>query len=132
MLIKKSSDKINVTKMHSFFFRELQLITVLLLIRNSFTSLSLWFIFSKLCRGIFRFVVILVFIKLTFLFKKNDDSWTLKRHNFFQKKNNGKVNHSFAARPMVFKLQQEVWKFIDAWMSWSSPKTDLETNFSNF
>ena len=51
-------------KMHSFFFRELQLITVLLLIRNSFTSLSLWFIFSKLCRGIFRFLVLLVFIKL--------------------------------------------------------------------
>ena len=36
---KISADKINGTKkMHSFFFRELQLITVLLLIRDSYMS----------------------------------------------------------------------------------------------
>ena len=36
---------------------------------------------------------------------------------------------SFAFRPLIFKLQQEVLKFSDICVSWSSPKTDLETNF---
>ena len=44
------------------------------------------------------------------------DSLTLKR---------------FAPRPLIFKLQQEVLKFNDICVSWSSPKTDLETNFLN-
>ena len=38
MLKKFPSDKINVTKNAPFFFRELQLITVLHLIRNSYAS----------------------------------------------------------------------------------------------
>ena len=59
------------------------------------------------------------------------DSPTLKRHNFFQNKNNGKATHSFAPRPPIFKLQQEVLKFNDICVSWSSPKTDLVTGFLN-
>ena len=40
---------------------------------------------------------------------------------------------SFAPRPLIFKLQQEVLKFNDICMSWSSPETDwMETNFVNF
>ena len=56
------------------------------------------------------------------------DSLTLKRHNSFQNQNNREATHSFAHRPLVFKLQQEVSKFNVICVSWSSPKTDLETN----
>ena len=54
----------------------------------------------------------------------------LKRHNFFQNKNNRKATHSFAPRPLIFKLQREVLKF-NICANWSSPKTDLVTNFLN-
>ena len=53
------------------------------------------------------------------------------RHDSFQTENNRKTTHSFAPRPLIFKLQQEVLKFSDICLSWSSPKSDLETNFSN-
>ena len=33
---------------------------------------------------------------------------TLKRHNSFQNKQNGEATHSFASRPLIFKLQFEV------------------------
>ena len=59
------------------------------------------------------------------------DSLTLKRHNPFQNQNNKKATHSFALSPLIFKLQQEVLKFNDIYLSWSSPKTDLETNILN-
>ena len=36
------------------------------------------------------------------------DSLTLKRHNSFQNKNNRNATYSFATRPPIFKLQQEV------------------------
>ena len=52
------------------------------------------------------------------------DSLTLK-HNYFQNENNRKATHSFAPRPLIFKLQQEVLKFNDICVSWSSRKTDL-------
>ena len=59
------------------------------------------------------------------------DSLTLKRHNSFQNQNNRKATHSFAPRPLIFKLQQEVLKFNNICVSWSSLKTDLGTNFLN-
>ena len=59
------------------------------------------------------------------------DSLTLKRHNSFQNENKGKAAHSFAFRPLIFKLQQEVLKFNDICVSWSPAKTDLVTNFLN-
>ena len=46
-------------------------------------------------------------------------------------KKNTKVAQSFALRPLIFKLQIEVLKFNNSCKSWSSSKTDLETNFSN-
>ena len=46
------------------------------------------------------------------------DSWTLKCHNSFQNKNNRKATHSFALRPLIFKLQQKVLKFNDIFVSW--------------
>ena len=50
------------------------------------------------------------------------DSSTLKRRNFFQNENNRKATHSFAPRPLIFKLQQEVLKLNGIFVSWSSPK----------
>ena len=38
------------------------------------------------------------------------DSLTLKCHNSFQNKDNEKATHSFAPRPLIFKLQQELLK----------------------
>ena len=35
------------------------------------------------------------------------------------------IVHSFASRPLIFKLKQDVLKFNDICVSWSSPKTDL-------
>ena len=48
------------------------------------------------------------------------DSLALKYHNSF-----------FARGNLIFKLQQEVLKFNDICVSWSSPKTDLVTNLLN-
>ena len=50
------------------------------------------------------------------------NSLALKCHNFFQNENNRKATHSFAPRHLIFKLQQDVLKFNDICMSWSSPK----------
>ena len=57
-------------------------------------------------------------------------SLTLKPHNSCQNENN-RATHSFAPRPLISKLQQEVLQFNDICVSWSSPKTDLVINFLN-
>ena len=59
------------------------------------------------------------------------DSLTLKRHNSFQNLNNRKATHSFAPRPLIFKFQEEVLKLNNIYVSWSSSKIDLVTNFLN-
>ena len=41
------------------------------------------------------------------------DSLTLKRHNSFQNENNRKATQSFTPRPLIFKLQQEIFKLSD-------------------
>ena len=113
--------------MHSFFFRELQLITVLLLILSSYTSWSTKLISLVLCVGFSIFYTVL--LSSCFCSTKSNGSLTLKRHNFFQNKTNGKATRSFTPSLLIFKLQQKVWKFNDICLSWSSPETDLETNF---
>ena len=55
----------------------------------------------------------------------------LKRRNSFQNQINGKATHSFASRPLIFKLQKEVLKLKNICVSWSSPKTDQVTMFLN-
>ena len=45
---------------------------------------------------------------LYFWLTKRMDSLNLKRHNSFQNKNNRKTTYSFAPRPLILKLQQEV------------------------
>ena len=54
-----------------------------------------------------------------------------KRHNFFQTQSNAKATHTFARRPLIFKLQKEFLKFNDICMSCSSANTDLVTRFLN-
>ena len=62
------------------------------------------------------------------------DLLILKRHNSFKNLNNRKAKHTFALfkwRPLIFKLQQQVLKFNDICVNWTSPKTDVEANFLN-
>ena len=85
---------------------------------------------SKTVCGTFHFQFHLFLIKVCIFFStKSMDSLNLKRHNSFSNKNNRKPTHSFAPRPMIFKLQQEVQKFSDICESWCSQKIDLKTNF---
>ena len=60
----------NSYKMHSFFFCELQLITVSLIICNSYTSWSTWFIYVKLCEGFSISDPVLFLLNFIFLFNK--------------------------------------------------------------
>ena len=41
------------------------------------------------------------------------------------------AKHNFVPRHLIFKLQQEFLKFNDICVSWSFPKTGMETDFSN-
>ena len=66
---------------------------------------------------------------LHFCSTKCTDSLTVKRLNSFQTKNNEKATHDFAPRSLIFKLQQKVLKSNDIFVSCSSPKTELMTNF---
>ena len=70
ILKKFSLDKINVTKNALFFFRELQLIRVLLLICESYMSWSTSFVSVKLCLGFFIFDFVSFLLKFIFLFNK--------------------------------------------------------------
>ena len=65
--------------MHYFFFRELQLITVLILICNFYSSLSTKFISLKLCVGFSIFYSVSFLLKFIFLFNK--------KHGLFDFKN---------------------------------------------
>ena len=90
--------KKTVQKVSSFFFRELQLIRVLLLICDFYMGWSARFISLKLCVRFSIFVSVSLLLKFILFFNKCIDSLTLKRHNSFQNKSNRKVIHSFAPR----------------------------------
>ena len=109
--------KLMLQKMHSFFFRELQLIIVLLLIRNSYTSWSTCFISLKPYVGFFIFDSVSFLLNFIFLSNKKHRLLTLKRHNSFENKNKRKFTHSFDPRTLVLKLQRKI---------------DVETKFLNF
>ena len=120
-------------KMPSFFFRELQLITVLLLNCDSYMGWSTRFVSLKLCVGLFIFGSVSFYSSLINIFwsTKCMDYLNVKRHNFFQNQSNAKATHTFARRPLIFKLQKEFLKFNDICMSCSSANTDLVTRFLN-
>ena len=70
MLEKLPSDKINGTKNALFFYRELQLIAVLLLIWDCYMSWSTRFISVKLCVGFSIFDSVSISLKFILLFNK--------------------------------------------------------------
>ena len=113
------------------FFCELQMITVLSLICNSYMRWSTCFVSLKNVCVSFHFGICFFFIKVCCCSTKFMDSLTLKRHNSFQNQNNRKATHSFAPSALIFKLQLEVWKFNDICESWSTPKSDPVANFLN-
>ena len=71
---------------------------------------------SETVCGIFHFRFRFVFIKV-YIFPS------------VQNQNNRKATHRFALKPLIFKLQLEVLKFNDIYVSWSSLKTGLVANF---
>ena len=112
--------KWTLLKRYSFFFRDLHLIRVLFLFsilkRPEGQGSSLW-------KHVWDFPV------FQFCSTKRENYLNLKHHNSFQDKNNRKTTHSFASRTLIFKFQLHIWKFNVIWVSWSSLKTDPETNF---
>ena len=70
--------------MLSYFFLELQLITVLLLICDSYMSWSTRFNSLKLCVGFSISNAVSFLLKFIFLYNKIMDFLNLKRHNSFQ------------------------------------------------
>ena len=126
-LKKFPSDKIKVTKNALFFL--LQFPTHH---RFNFNSQFLYKLKQKfhLCKnvsGIFSCPFCFVFIKVYIFFQqKSIDALTLKRHISFQNKNNRKAKHRFTPAPLIFKLQQEVWKLNDICVSCSYPKSIME------
>ena len=108
MLKKFPSDRINVTKNALFFLSRAPT-------HHSFTfnsqflyKLTRKFHFFKAVRGTFHLRFCFIFIKFMVCSTKIMDSLTLKRHHSFQNKNDRKATHSFAPRPLFFKLHQEV------------------------
>ena len=82
--------------MHSFLFRELQLMTGLLLVFSTHTRLKYMGHLSKtVCVDFSIFDPVLFLLNIIFLLKKSKDSFALK-HNSFQNKNNRTVTDSFA------------------------------------
>ena len=109
-----------------FFFCELQLITVLLLICDSYMSWSTRFVSLNLCVAFSIFNSVWFLWKFIFLFNK--------MYGYFLWLQNFIIPFiiPFAPRALIFKLQQEVLKFNGICVNWSSRKTDLVTNFLNF
>ena len=68
--------------------------------------------FSKTVQWIFHFRFRFIFITVYIFVQQN-------------------ATQSFAPRPLIFKLQQDVLKFNDICVSWSFPKSDLVTNVLN-
>ena len=65
------------------------------------------------------------------MFNKKHGLFDFKASSLLSQLSNKKITHAFAPAPLMFKLQQEIWKFSDVCVSWGLPKTDLETNFLN-
>ena len=113
-----------------FFFRELQLISVLLLICDSYMSWSTSLVSLKLWVGFSIFDSVSFLLKFIFLSTKCMDSLTLKRHYSFQNYNNKKSTHSLLPDVWFLSCNKKFWNSVVLKFSfWISPKTDLVTNF---
>ena len=114
--------------MPSFFFRELHLIKTLLSICDFCMSWSTRFASLKLWVGFSIFDSVLFLLKFMFLF--------YKMHGLFDFKIPFKIKiikkpHTVLLSDLWFFNCNKVLKFSDICESWSSPKTDQETNSLN-
>ena len=117
--------------MPSFFLCELQLITALLLICNSYISRSRMFVIWKLCVGFSIFDSVLFLLNFLFLFNKMHGVLDFKRHNSFQNKILEKPHTVLLLELWFLSCNKKFFKFNDICMNWNSLKTDLMTNFLN-
>ena len=116
MLEQFQSEKINISKNAIFFLS--QDATHHNLIFNSQFLYELKHIVRLSKRLLYsHFRSRFVLLKFTYLFSK--------MHGLFDLIHN-------TSRPLIFKLQQEVLKFNDIWMSWSTPKTEPEDEYFKF
>ena len=127
MLQKFHSDKINGTK-NALFFLSRALTNQFTINSRFYYELKHMFISLKLCVGFFIFDFVSFLLSIFLFNKKHGLFWLSQVIISFKIKI--KALHSFGPRPLIFKLQQEVWKSNDTWVSWSTPKIDLERNFS--
>ena len=118
-------------KIHSFFSQAPTHHSFNFNLQFLYELLSICFISLKLCVGFSIFNSVSFLLNFIFLFKKKHGLFDFKTSQFLKNENNRKATHSIALRPLSFKLQQEVRKFNDICVSWSSPKIDLETSFLN-
>ena len=75
--------------------------------------------------GIFHFRFCFVFIKVHIFVQQR--AWTLALWNVIIPFKIKIIENPY----LIFKLQQELWKFRDIFVNLSSPKTHLENNFLN-
>ena len=88
---------------------------------------------SETMCGIFHFRFHCVFIKVyIFVQQKAQTLLNIKHRNSFQNKNNRKATCSFASKHLIYNLQQDVLKFNDIFVSWSSPKLTWRQNFQTW
>ena len=116
--------------MHFFCSCELQLITVLLLICDSYLNWSTRLISLKMCVEFSIFDSASFLLKFMFLFNKKH--WLFSFLIITFKIKTVEKTSSFTSRTMIFRLPEEIANLIkSAWVGWSSPKTDPKTNFLN-
>ena len=85
MIKKLSSDNVNGAKIPSFFFREFKLITVLLLLCDSYMSWSTRFVSLRSVHGIFQFRFCFVLIKVYIFVQKIHGLFDFKTSKFLSK-----------------------------------------------
>ena len=86
-----------------------------------YTSWNTWFIPLKLCVGFFIFDSASILWNLYFCYTKSMESFTLKRHSFFQNKNHRTAKHSFADFWFLNCTQKFGNSMISAWV-WAPEK----------
>ena len=111
--------KYAVQKIPSFFFRELQLITVLLLIWHSYMSWSTRFVSLKLGLGFSIFDSVPFLLKFIFLFNKIH---RLFKTSPFKMKIIEKLHTVLLPDLWFLSCKKKFWKLHNICVSWSSPK----------
>ena len=91
---------------------------------NSYMTWSARLVSLKVCVGFSIINFLLFLLKFKFLFNKNHGRFDIETSYFLSK------THTFTPRPQITKLQQNVLKFNDILLSWSSLHLE-NRNFEN-